>query len=131
MVQEEIDIPASIVGKPARVFLGRIIDADVLYINGKQIGRTGSLYSERRYNLSADVLKPGKNIFVVRITNNSGKGGFVPDKPYYLFSGRDTVSLVGYWQYKVGEVYAPRAVGQVEVVAESLHKTRQLRYIME
>ena len=106
--RKEIEMPASMVGKPARVYLGRIIDADVLYINGKQVGKTGSLYSERRYNISSDLLKAGKNIFVVRITNNNGKGGFVPDKPYYLFAGSDSVSLVGYWQYKVGEVYAPR-----------------------
>jgi len=107
--RKEIEVPASMVGKPAKVYLGRIIDADVLYINGKQVGRTGSLYSERRYNVSSDLLKTGKNLFVVRITNNNGKGGFVPDKPYYLFSGSDTVSLIGNWQYKVGEVYIPRA----------------------
>ena len=106
--RREIDVPASMIGKPARVYLGRIIDADVLYINGKQVGRTGSLYTERRYNIPADLLKAGKNLFVVRITNNNGKGGFVPDKPYYLFSGNDTVTLVGLWQYKVGEVYMPR-----------------------
>lgn len=106
--RKEIDVPASMVGKTARVYLGRIVDADVLYINGKQIGRTGSLYTERRYNIPADLLKAGKNLFVVKITNNSGKGGFVPDKPYYLFSGTDTVSLVGAWQYKVGEVFVPR-----------------------
>ena len=106
--RKEIEVPASMVGKPARVYLGRIIDADVLYINGKQVGRTGSLYTERRYNVPADLLKAGKNLFVVRITNNNGKGGFVPDKPYYLFSGSDTVSLVGLWQYRVGEVYIPR-----------------------
>jgi len=107
--RKEIDVPASMVGKSARVYLGRIIDADVLYINGKQVGRTGSLYTERRYNIPADLLKAGKNLFVVRITNNNGKGGFVPDKPYYLFAGNDTVSLIGNWQYKVGEVYVPRA----------------------
>jgi sialate O-acetylesterase len=106
--RKEIEVPASMVGNPARVYLGRIIDADVLYINGKQVGRTGSLYTERRYNVPADLLKAGKNLFVVRITNNNGKGGFVPDKPYYLFSGNDTVSLIGLWQYKVGEVYIPR-----------------------
>ena len=83
--RKEIDVPASMVGKPARVYVGRIIDADVLYINGQQVGRTGGLYTERRYNIAADLLKAGKNLFVVRITNNNGKGGFVPDKPYYLF----------------------------------------------
>ena len=106
--RKEIEVPASMVGKTSRVYLGRIIDADVLYINGKQVGRTGSLYSERRYNIPSDLLKAGKNLFVVRITNNNGKGGFVPEKPYYLFAGSDTVSLIGNWQYKVGEVYVPR-----------------------
>jgi len=106
--RKEVDVPATMVGKPARVYLGRIIDADVFYVNGKQIGRTGSMYTERRYDIPADLLKAGKNLFVVKITNNNGKGGFVPDKPYYLFSASDTVSLVGYWQYKVGEVFVPR-----------------------
>jgi sialate O-acetylesterase len=126
--RKEIDVPASMVGKSARVYLGRIIDADVLYINGKQVGRTGSLYSERRYNIPSDLLKAGKNLFVVRITNNNGKGGFVPDKPYYLFAGSDTVNLIGNWQYKVGEVYVPVQHNQAAVLY--LHKIRLLHYIM-
>ena len=44
------------------------------------------MYPQRRYPVPADLLKPGKNIFVIRVTNNSGKGGFVPDKPYQLFA---------------------------------------------
>ena len=81
------------VGKPARVFLGRIVDADILYINGKQVGNTTYMYPQRRYHLPADLLKAGKNIFVVKATNNNGKGGFVPDKPYCLFAGNDTIDL--------------------------------------
>ncbi len=54
------------------------------------------------------LLKPGKNLFVVRVTNSAGKGGFVPDKPYCLIAGSDTVDLKGYWDYKVGEVFVPR-----------------------
>ncbi len=106
--RKEIDIPASMTGMPAKVFLGRIVDADVLYINGKQVGNTTYMYPQRRYNVPADLLKAGKNIFVVKVTNNGGKGGFVPDKPYCLFAGNDTIDLKGYWQYKVGEVFIPR-----------------------
>lgn len=107
--RKEIDIPESMVGKPAKVFLGRIVDADVLYINGKQVGNTTYMYPQRRYNVPTDILKAGKNIFVVKVTNNGGKGGFVPDKPYCLFAGKDTIDLKGYWQYKVGEVFIPRS----------------------
>ncbi|MDX2045827.1 MAG: sialate O-acetylesterase, partial [Chitinophagaceae bacterium] len=109
--RKEIEIPASMIGKPAKVFLGRIVDADELYINSKKIGITTYQYPQRRYNAPADVLKAGKNIFVIRITNTAGKGGFVPDKPYCIFSGSDTVDLKGTWQYKVGDVYVPGAGG--------------------
>ena len=107
--RKEIDVPAKMVGKTARVFLGRIVDADILYINGKQAGNTTYMYPQRRYNVPADLLKAGKNIFVVKVTNTNGKGGFVPDKPYCVFAGNDTIDLKGYWQYKVGEVYEPRS----------------------
>ena len=105
--RKEINIPASMTGKPARVFLGRIVDADELYINGKMVGSTTYQYPQRRYAVPADLLQPGKNIFVIRVTNTNGKGGFVSDKPYCIFAGNDTVDLKGYWQYKVGTVYTP------------------------
>lgn len=102
--RREIDVPASMTNVPAKVFLGRIVDADALYINGKQVGNTTYMYPQRRYALPDGILKPGKNLFVVRVTNNSGKGGFVPDKPYQLIAGKDTIDLKGYWDYKVGQV---------------------------
>jgi sialate O-acetylesterase len=107
--RKEIEVPLSMIGKQARVVLGRIVDADVLYINGRQVGNTTYMYPQRRYTIPADLLKAGKNIFVIKVTNTNGKGGFVPDKPYYLFAGTDTIDLKGYWQYKVGEVYEPRS----------------------
>lgn len=107
--RKEVDIPATMAGKPARVFLGRIVDADALYINGKLVGNTTYMYPQRRYPIPADVLKAGKNTFVVRVTNQRGKGGFVPDKPYCIFAGKDTVDLKGTWHYKVGEVFGTPA----------------------
>lgn len=107
--RREIDVPASMASAPAKVFLGRIIDADELYINGKKIGNTAYLYPQRRYRVPEGILRTGKNLFTVRVTNNSGKGGFVPDKPYQLIAGNDTIDLTGYWQYKVGQVNIPRS----------------------
>lgn len=105
--RKEIDIPLSMAGKPARVFLGRIVDADELFINGKSVGRTTYQYPQRRYSVPEGLLKEGKNLFVIRVTNNGGKGGFVPDKPYCIFSEMDTVSLMGDWDYKVGVAFRP------------------------
>ncbi len=117
--RKEIEIPSAMTGKPAKVFLGRIVDADELYINGKKVGNTTYMYPQRRYKVPVDVLKTGKNIFVVRVTNNFGKGGFVPDKPYCIFAGNDTVDLKGTWQYKVGEIFVPRPPAQASINAQS------------
>jgi len=110
--RKEVDVPSSMVNAFSNVFLGRIVDADFLYINGQMIGNTTYQYPQRRYQIPAGILKPGKNIFVVRVINNVGKGGFVPDKPYCLIAGNDTIDLKGYWQYKVGEVFLPGQSGR-------------------
>jgi sialate O-acetylesterase len=109
--RKTIDVPSNMTGKEAKVWLGRIVDADEFYINGKRIGGFGYMYPQRRYTVAADILKPGKNTLTVRVTNNMGKGGFVPDKPYCLFAGKDTIDLKGEWHYKVGEVFEPRTPG--------------------
>jgi sialate O-acetylesterase len=109
--RKEIDVPASMTGIPAKVFLGRIVDADFLYVNGVLAGNTTYQYPQRRYQLTAGVLKPGKNILVIRVINNFGKGGFVHNKPYYLAAGEQTIDLKGDWQYKVGDVFIPQQGG--------------------
>ncbi len=106
--RKEIDVPQSMTNITARLFLGRIVDADNVYINSKLIGNTTYQYPQRRYTIDAGILHEGKNIITVRVQNNLGKGGFVPDKPYYISAGKDTIDLKGYWQYKVGEVYIPQ-----------------------
>ncbi len=103
--RKEIDVPVSMTGKPAKLFMGRIVDADNVYVNGILSGSITYQYPPRRYDLPSGLLKPGKNIIVVRVTSNSGKGGFVPDKPYLITAGGESVDLRGEWLYKVGQVF--------------------------
>ena len=105
--RKEIDVPSTMTGITDTLFMGRIVDADFVYVNGVLVGNKTYMYPERRYDIPAGLLKPGKNLVVVRVINYAGKGGFVPDKPYYIFAGKDTVDLMGYWQYKVGDVFDP------------------------
>ncbi len=111
--RREIDVPELMTGIPAKLFVGRIVDADFVYINGKQVGNITYQYPPRRYEIPAGTLKPGKNIIVIRVINNLGKGGFVPDKPYFLTAGNQEIDLKGTWQYKIGEVYSPEKPGAV------------------
>ncbi|WP_116106902.1 sialate O-acetylesterase [Lewinella sp. IMCC34191] len=109
--RREIDIPEGWVGKELKLFMGRIVDADVMYVNGEEIGNITYQYPPRRYTVPTGLLKEGKNLLTVRVTNQGGKGGFVPDKTYVLTDGQDSMDLKGTWQYKVGEVYQPRSWG--------------------
>jgi len=106
--RKEINVPASMTGKPAHLYLSRIADADVSYINGVQVGSSGSIYNNRRYDVPAGLLKTGKNLIVVKVTNNFGKGGFLADKDYSLNAGSEKIDLRGDWDYKVGLVLPPR-----------------------
>lgn len=105
--RKELDLPASAGMKPAKLFMGRIVDADMVYVNGVLAGSTTYQYPPRRYELPAGLLKPGKNIIVVRVVNDAGKGGFVPDKPYNITLDDQKIDLRGDWQYKVGQVFDP------------------------
>jgi sialate O-acetylesterase len=105
--RKEIEVPASMCGVPAKLFLGRIVDADFAYVNGQAVGNITYQYPPRRYNVPAGVLKPGKNLLVVRVINQGGKGGFVPDKPYFLSANGQNIDLKGDWSYKVGDVFPP------------------------
>lgn len=105
--RKELDVPAGWAGKPAKLFMGRIVDADEMYVNGKKIGGTTYQYPPRRYQIPEGLLKEGKNTFVTRVTNQAGKGGFVPDKPYFIESGSEQIDLKGTWLYKVGRVDEP------------------------
>ena len=107
--RREVEVPAAMIGTPVKLMLGRIVDADFVYVNGQLVGNTSYQYPPRRYEIPAGVLKAGKNIMVVRVINSSGKGGFVPDKPYFLSANGQEIDLKGTWQYKVGEVYEPHA----------------------
>jgi len=87
--------------------MGRMVDADFVYVNGKLVGNTTYQYPQRRYWLAPGLLKAGKNTIVIRLFNYAGKGGFVPDKPYHLTANGQTLDLKGDWQYKVGDVFTP------------------------
>jgi sialate O-acetylesterase len=105
--RKEIDVPVSMTGKPAKLLLGRVVDSDRTYINGKFVGSVSYQYPPRKYDVPENLLKAGTNIIVVRVINNIGRGGFIPDKPYLLSAGGRTIDLKGLWQYKLAATMEP------------------------
>jgi sialate O-acetylesterase len=105
--RREITVPASMAGKPAKLLMGRIVDADETYVNGKLIGSVSYQYPPRRYEVPAGVLKAGKNVIAVRVISNAGRGGFIKDKPYRLSVDGNVIDLTGEWRYRLGATMEP------------------------
>jgi sialate O-acetylesterase len=100
--RKEIDLPESCSGKQALLELGRIVDSDSVFINGKFVGTTGYQYPPRRYTVAPGILKAGKNNITVRVVSQSGVGAFIQEKPYQLTVEGQTFDLKGTWKYQIG-----------------------------
>jgi sialate O-acetylesterase len=107
--RKDINVPASMAGKPAKLWLGRIVDGDETYFNGTKVGAITYEWPARKYDIPVDLIMEGKNTIVVRVINcNSwARGGFVPEKPYELIGAGQTIDLKGPWKYKLGVTSDP------------------------
>lgn len=110
--RKEINLTENQEGKAAFLNLGRIKDADVTYVNGIKVGNVTYEYPPRWYDIPAGILKAGKNVITVRISNGSGKGQFIADKPYYLEIDGNQIDLKTGWKYKIGVKMNKTAPGQ-------------------
>ncbi|MDR2883123.1 MAG: beta galactosidase jelly roll domain-containing protein [Alistipes sp.] len=117
------------VARNATLRMGTIVDSDSTWVNGTFVGNITYQYPPRVYPVPAGVLREGRNVIATRVTSNSGNGGFVEQKPYKLFVGRDPwgqqidrigdpapagpgweIDLSGDWKYRVG-AQIPRTTG--------------------
>jgi len=105
--RKEISIPASMTSRPAMLKLGRIVDVDSVFLNGRFVGATGSQYAPRFYKIPEGLLKEGVNTIVVRIINYIRRGGFVPGKRYELSTSDTSIDLEGEWKYRRGAAAEP------------------------
>jgi sialate O-acetylesterase len=101
---KEFEIPDSLVNKEAVLRLGRIIDSDSAFVNGTFVGTISYQYPPRIYKIHSGVLKPGKNMLMVRVISQSRKGGFVEEKPYKILIGSRIIDLTGDWKYHTGAI---------------------------
>jgi len=105
--RKEIDLPENCEGKEALLELGRMVDSDSVFVNGKFVGTTAYQYPPRRYPVASGILKAGKNFITVRLISQSSTGGFIKDKPYQLDVNGKTFDLMGTWKYQIGAKSGP------------------------
>lgn len=91
-LRQHVQIDKSHAGKPARLLLGTLFDADYTYLNGKEIGRTYYQYPPRRYDIPEGLLREGDNVITVRFINKYGTVHFIKEKPYLMAFGDDRYS---------------------------------------
>ena len=91
-LRQHVHVDKEHAGKPARLLLGTLFDADFTYLNGKEIGRTYYQYPPRRYDIPAGLLREGDNVITIRFINKYGIAHFIPEKPYMIAFGDDRYS---------------------------------------
>ena len=96
------------------LMLGRIDDADEVYLNGKQIGKSGKFPPDyetaytriRKYIIPVDLLKEdGENVIAVRVYDSYMEGGIV-EGPTGIYYDEDiellSLDLSGKWKFHTG-----------------------------
>jgi sialate O-acetylesterase len=101
----DFDLNEEDLDKDANLFLGRIDDNDVTWLNGTKVGETAGKNNYRQYSIDKDILKSGINNISIKVQDFWGKGGFNAGKnDFYLKLGNKTIPLNGKWRYKVDYV---------------------------
>ncbi len=98
----KFDLPKTLAGKKTRLFLGTIVDNDIVYVNGKKVGDTPYQYPPRKYDIPEGLTREKDNVITIRVCVETGLGRFTPDKDYMIFNEDDSARLDGNWKYKIG-----------------------------
>jgi sialate O-acetylesterase len=102
--RKAIDIPSDWEGKNLELHLGMVDDNDITYFNGKEIGATEGYNEERIYTISGKIVKKGRAVISVRITDTGGGGGIYgeTDKIFIALASdkAEKILLSGEWKYR-------------------------------
>ncbi len=101
-LQRMVEIPAAWAGKPLTLRLGMIDDEDVTYFNGVKIAEGSGYDTPRLYTIPAHLVKEGKVLISIRVTDFMGNGGLYgkASDVYIQADGSQPISLAGRWSYR-------------------------------
>lgn len=100
-----VDVSANLANTKLIFLAGRIDDDDQLYVNNQFIGETGSYeggYNTERhldfrnYFIPDGVVKPGKNLIVIKVVDRGGEGGIIEGNIGFITQE----NFIKYWRMK-------------------------------
>ena len=97
-----IELPADWAGKDLLLKYGRVDDDDISFFNEEVIGHTEGWLSNREYKIPGNLVKAGKNIITVRVTDSGGDGGFSSESKDIVLENEsgEKIPLSGVWKAK-------------------------------
>ncbi|WP_348812802.1 sialate O-acetylesterase [Flavobacterium maritimum] len=104
-MRKTIVLSAEQAKKEAVLYLSKVDDEDVTYVNGVQVGTNNIWEAKRIYKIPVGVLKEGSNVIAVRIGDYTGGGGIYGDPADLKIDFKDSiVPLEGLWKFNVVNV---------------------------
>lgn len=105
-----IELPNPLPAGDAMLHLGQIERMDTAQFNGVQVGASDWVQNPRKYNVGHWLLKPGKNVIVVRVFRTAPDGGFQsPAATLKLILGNGKeIPLAGEWKGQISVTPTPQ-----------------------
>ncbi|GAB3043498.1 sialate O-acetylesterase [Spirosoma pulveris] len=104
--RQEIMVPEGSKLQKVTLHMDSVDDNDSTFVNGQLVGSTKGR-GARAYVLPEGLLKPGRNVVAVRVTDTGGSGGLMGEPQKLNLSGDGLlIPLAGKWKYRVANVFA-------------------------
>ncbi|TAH37020.1 MAG: hypothetical protein EYC70_08540 [Planctomycetota bacterium] len=107
--RRSFEVPAAWSGKALVVELPPIDDMDTAWVDGRAVGgleEDGKWQTPRRYEVPAELAKPGAHVLALRVVDTGGEGGMIgPAETLRVFPQDDpgaALSLAGPWRWRRG-----------------------------
>lgn len=108
--RKEVDIPKGWAGKDLVLSLGPVDDFDETYFGGNLVGSGEVWNMAREYKVPGSIVKEGKVVICVRVTDDHGDGGLygAVDQLFLEDPEGDRISLAGDWKVKMSLSFGNR-----------------------
>ena len=98
--RKEVTLPDPLPAGQATLCLGSIEKMDTAWLNGQWVGASSWVENPRKYAIKDGLLKPGRNVLVVRVFKLKPQGGFLskPDDLRLVLGDQSVIPLAGEWK---------------------------------